>query len=169
MKIEDLTTKFSNYIFGFEVIKDKTDYSELLDGKDLIPVFAHKSGSVVCIWENEGKEKIVWIDSEGTPCNVFAEKLEDFFEILPYGPNFIWDYLSKHENYLISPNPFRDPKKVFTSEYITETYIDNIEDKELFGDYCNWLKENELIFNVNPTEKISKILKDSDFVNWFST
>ncbi len=39
MKTEDLINQFSNYLFGFELIKDKVIFSRLLDRKDLIPIF----------------------------------------------------------------------------------------------------------------------------------
>lgn len=168
MKVANFISRFSDYIFGFEYVKDKTHFSELLGGKDLTPIFTDKSESVVCLWNEEGYEKVVWIDSEGVPCNVFAEKIEDFFEILPLGPTFIWDYLSKHENYSRSPNPFRNPKTVFTLEYIHENYIDVIEDKDLFNDYCGWLKENNLEFNTNPIEKIGNVISNTNFSDWFT-
>lgn len=168
MKTEDLINQFSNYLFGFEFINDKTLYSELLNGKDLLPIFTDKSGSVVCLWKCEGVEKLVWIDSEGTPCNAFAKNIEDFFEILPYGPNFIWDYLSKHQNHLISPNLIPNPETIFTLKYITENYIDNIEDKALFDNYCDWLDENNLSFNTDPIKKIKDVISNSVFLDWFT-
>jgi len=163
MKVEDIITKFSNYIFGYEHIKKPSIYYRLLNGKDLAPIFCDKSGSIVCVWKHGINENIVWIDSEGTPCNIFAENLDQFFEIIPYGPEFIYDYLSAIENHLLSPNLIPHPKSTFTIDYINETYLQI--DTQLLGEYCEWLEENELSFNKNPILKINKIIESSNFSN----
>lgn len=146
MLIQNLISKFSTYIFGYEYIKNPSFFSSLLNGKELVPIFSDKSGSVVCIWEKDNKKNIVWIDSEGTPCNVFGESINDFLEIMPYGPEFIYDYLSAIENHKLSPNLIPHPSQTFTTNYINKTYIKNKADKKIINDYSDWLKKKQFKF-----------------------
>ena len=169
MVIKNLISEFSKFIFDYEFIEKPSLYSNLLNGKEIRPIFTDKSGSIVGIWERENNEIIVWIDSEGSPCNVFAKNINHFLEIMPYGPGFIYDYLSAIENHKLSPNLIPHPNRQFTIDFINETYIRDRIDDEVLKNYSSWLNKYDLSIRKDPTSGIEKLIESLNFSTWFNS
>lgn len=127
----------------------------------------HGSGSLICLWEKTGTgDKIVWLDSEGSPNAVFANDFAEFLSLLPYDTKFIYKVISKTLQF---PNTTIESVK----QWFTQTPEQIIEANKSrypgLNKYLEFLKEQSIIVNPAPIETIFNNCKNNaDFSDWIT-
>jgi hypothetical protein len=101
-----LTDKYKNFIeltdsnpFDFQPKAEEIyfDFINKSEKGKLTVIGKNKAGCLICTYDNQGateRGSVVWLDSERSPSGIFADNLEMFFSLLPYGMGFLYEIIS---------------------------------------------------------------------------
>jgi hypothetical protein len=144
---------------------------------ELIPLGMHGSQSVIAIWnisatEDMESQPIVWIDSEGSPREVFANSFRDFLALLTYDTNSWYDYITAWQQYLDSPSEYQQLFERYNSDTLTPkdqlasadaTYSDHQA-------YLQWVSSLGIDIPDHPFRVIGQAMQASPrFSQWLAS
>jgi len=101
-----LLDKYRNFIettdsnpFDFMPTEEKIffDFIDESEKGKLKVVGKNKAGCLICLYGKQNAMEdgsIVWLDSEQSPSGIFADSLEIFFSLLPYGMGYLYKIIS---------------------------------------------------------------------------
>jgi hypothetical protein len=127
------------------------------------------TGSVIALWRsNRLSNPIVWLSSEGFPNSVFANSIQEFLSILPFGTAFIYDVLCNHYFHKESPKLQPAPKQKFTPAKMKLYLKHNEKRYKAHAQFMAWLrKDMKIAVAGNPLAVIEKaIRKNTDLSGW---
>lgn len=132
---------------------------------DLIPLFTMANGGVIAVWiQNKSlsleNQPIVWLDSEGSPSEVFAENLDSLFALLHYSQGSIYDVIFANQMNEEDPELFESAIKRFSLEEFTQAAAEDWDENETLNSFHNWLEANlGVSIEENPIERITNATK----------
>ena len=166
--IEKLFRKHADKGFvDFEVLAhDPTSFNQLLPNSihdQFILIGQHGSGSLIAIWKEKklpaDQLPLVWIDSEGTPINVFANNFAEFLTLLPYDTGFIYDLISKWEYFANNPNS--NPENYYDSKMLKEILEENRINYSSLAEYEKWLHDEMVLMTAtNPVKMVGDAIRN---------
>jgi hypothetical protein len=74
------------------------DFVNEAEKENLLVIGKNKAGCLICLYDQQGDKKqapIVWLDSEQSPSGIFADNIQMFFSLLPYGTGVIHSIISQ--------------------------------------------------------------------------
>jgi hypothetical protein len=150
----------------FFVPKRGKERLESLVGKknaaELVPIFTMANGGVIAAWklkgESElGKMPIVWIDSEGSPNDVFAENIDALISLLHYYLGYFYDILKANKRHSDNPSMYKPATVRFPNEEFLRTAVEKWGEDSDLEEFHLWLEENsDIPREQSPVEKIVK-------------
>ncbi|MEO8414747.1 MAG: hypothetical protein ABI472_13865 [Ginsengibacter sp.] len=131
----------------------------------------HASGSLLSFYSkiadaNVNEVPVAWLDSEGAPCIVVSNNLQDFFSILPYGMGFIYSVASVIENNLNEADLLAKTKQRITqnADELLETSKKRFLDVD---DLLTWLNSKNIKLSSDPVTAIVEAHeRNSDLTSW---
>lgn len=68
-----------------------------LNAMEVRPFACTKAGCRLATWHTEGRELVIWLDTEVSPCGPFAPDLHTLFALLPHGTGHLYDVIKGTE------------------------------------------------------------------------
>lgn len=154
---------------GEELIKD------LLGSrgpKDFVPIFKHGSDSLISFWRLQefAPWPIVWLDSEGSPNDVFAGTVPDLLALLLYDPGFITDALARCDARGVKESRTIPEGLEYKTDAL-QKYLQEAEERyEGYASFRAWLEREHGIKPMpNPCQYIAtKLLAYPDLSTWLT-
>jgi hypothetical protein len=159
VKYEQFLEQVSGNPFDFRIRKDVKLFQNFNESisQAIEPLGTNKAGCIVCIWKEKKSMQegpVIWLDSEGEPNCVFADSIQDFFLLLPYGTGHLYDIIVACERFMVDPATFPSPEILFSGSYAS--LLQKIEnDKELKNATDLYKEIMELTIEETPARIIS--------------
>lgn len=125
----------------------------------------NKSHSVFAIWTIIKATKIedqpiVWIDSEGSPYEVFASGFKELLALIPYDTVSLYNYISAWNQYLDDPNNYQHLLKKYNNPSLFKEQLAHAASTHHpHQAYMKWIDARQIILSENPFMDIGKAMQ----------